>query len=675
MRKGNLAAYGTPLELKSQYGSALQFTMLVSPEDVIHTQTSIIRHFQHYQKFTSMQAGDAGNITLKISSVASEDRAGVDVQTLTDFVEWIENKELSGVTEYGFSNSSLEEVFLAVTDAEDEEPPSEHDERGGCCGCLCCCHRPNNTEIQEDALAINESHAESASFDDYGLSTFTPVLSTWRQAWAVLRFSFVRNWVGNGAKASWIFHLFFTGLAVMLVVRGTNSSVVAPFVVGPTVLLSMGLVSFVSPIYRDRNSGVFYLMRTQGLLKSGYVIGMGVYSFLVQLLFGIVLLSLVFTTGMFSEPDICPLDNQEGQQGYFDSYCQGDTWTYKRVARATPVRLLHGGNNEVSLYATWQSGGYVKILFAALAFALTTPGAVFSSAYVPGFKFAVTFIVVATIVSSMGPLIAYFMLGLENGYESCISDICNMSADGFTEGVTGEKFLDCVGLEVNNGALGSLCIPAKAAILPQFGLFQMLSMTLLSDITFVSDPPEYVEETLIPALGDGVKCSGATCRFPYAQELYGKTLAFTVLGGILLLVLGFSFVSFFSFPDRFSLRVRNYLSYLYKGVRALGSRSREAKQASDAEDKSQPFEEVEKESELVDAFVRNFRKSRGDEEVEEGELSRETLPPVLCQSLRKVYPALGGRPPKVALASLDLHVPKGQVLGLLGQNGAGKRLE
>ena len=40
--------------------------------------------------------------------------------------------------------------------------------------------------------------------------------------------------------------------------------------------------------------------------------------------------------------------------------------------------------------------------------------------------------------------------------------------------------------------------------------------------------------------------------------------------------------------------------------------------------------------------------------------------------LRKVFPPLGGAPEKVALASLDLHVPRGEVLGLLGKNGAGK---
>jgi ABC-2 type transport system ATP-binding protein len=45
---------------------------------------------------------------------------------------------------------------------------------------------------------------------------------------------------------------------------------------------------------------------------------------------------------------------------------------------------------------------------------------------------------------------------------------------------------------------------------------------------------------------------------------------------------------------------------------------------------------------------------------------------VELRGLRKVYPAAGGAPGKVALAALDLDIPRGAIFGLLGPTGAGK---
>jgi hypothetical protein len=117
MRKGVLGAYGTPLELKSKFGSALQFTCLVEPEEVEKTNASILKYFRRL-----VDPGEAGSISVKILKIKHEleDDEGVDVEVLAGFVAWLESKEVSKVTEYGFSNSSLEEVFPKVTE-EDEE--------------------------------------------------------------------------------------------------------------------------------------------------------------------------------------------------------------------------------------------------------------------------------------------------------------------------------------------------------------------------------------------------------------------------------------------------------------------------------------------------------------------------------------------------------------------------
>ncbi len=45
---------------------------------------------------------------------------------------------------------------------------------------------------------------------------------------------------------------------------------------------------------------------------------------------------------------------------------------------------------------------------------------------------------------------------------------------------------------------------------------------------------------------------------------------------------------------------------------------------------------------------------------------------VEIQNLTKTYRAKGKSPPKIALDSIDLVIPKGSIFGLLGPNGAGK---
>jgi ABC-type multidrug transport system ATPase subunit len=46
--------------------------------------------------------------------------------------------------------------------------------------------------------------------------------------------------------------------------------------------------------------------------------------------------------------------------------------------------------------------------------------------------------------------------------------------------------------------------------------------------------------------------------------------------------------------------------------------------------------------------------------------------PLVVKDVRKVYPACGGVPPKVATKSMCLRIKKGEMFGLLGPNGAGK---
>lgn len=46
--------------------------------------------------------------------------------------------------------------------------------------------------------------------------------------------------------------------------------------------------------------------------------------------------------------------------------------------------------------------------------------------------------------------------------------------------------------------------------------------------------------------------------------------------------------------------------------------------------------------------------------------------PLVVKNIRKVYPGVDGRPPKVANKDISLKMNSGELFGLLGPNGAGK---
>jgi ABC-type multidrug transport system fused ATPase/permease subunit len=496
-----------------------------------------------------------------------------------------------------------------------------------------------------------------------------------------------RSWTGKGSIANWIIYgLFILVIIIVGVFSAGSQSPPIIMMVIPTALLSMMLLSVISAIYSDRQLGLFYLIRTQGLLKGAYLLGTSMYSLTVMFMYGLVALSLLYAMPLFRDPTICPQDE------FYSGAC-----THKNgdppIVYPLPISWWEDEFNgePVQLFAAPTTGSYGRVFGAAAFFALTMPGAVLASSYVPGYKFALVLVVFIALFVSILPL-SFFLRGSgqdEEGLAQCVLNICSpddlssFSIDNLRS--NGQEFLNCVGFDVNYDSVGSLCLPPVAAILPQFGLFQTLAMTIISDIILISDPPEYVEQVLIPSFGGDVKCSGGTCVFPYTKWVYGVNLGYMAVGAIILLFVGIILVSFFSFPGGVVLRITNSVSLMFGHLCCGKGRRRESsddQKLDEAANERPPLKEVVDESKDVESLVKPILKAPAPEEVEEGKedlviadhdmIPRDDLPPVLMYKLRKVYPSLGGLPPKVALASLDLHVPKGQVLGLLGKNGAGK---
>jgi ABC-type multidrug transport system ATPase subunit len=706
MRNGELAAFGSPLELKAELGSALQFSILVDKSEVKRAETNIrAQYFAYDQQFVSIEAGEAGNITVTIQKIrqgSSEHQDGVDPAVLSKFVAWLEDTDVSGVFEYGFSNSSLEEVFLKVTEGEgsaevgvlddDEDLRNRVCCRCWCMGCIrcclkslcrCCCCLRAPAVTEEDLRFEQEQGGEEATSTLNGaarrLASYQPALSILRQTETLLRNSFARSWSGKSSIANYImFGLMVVIVSVIGCVVGDLFFV--PFMTLPTVFLSLMLVSLDVPIYNDRELGLFHLMRTQGLLKGSYLAGTGLYGLLVQLAFGCIMLSLFYAAPCFRDGLICFPEIGEDYAN-----CGWATFFEPMILAPTNVGTYDVQGESVDLYAVRSPGSYGMLIGTALYFSLAIPGAILSSTYLPGNKIAMAIVAFICLCVGVAPVILYVTLifGLEE-VEKCYQDICPLES---LVGDTGKQFLNCVGSLVNTYRISSLCMPPRAAILPQFGVFQTLAMTTMSQIKFATQPSGY-EDMVLSQQGVTSGCYGGVCKFPYAHVLYWKNLAYMLSGAVLLLVLGISLATIVDFPPGWVLDLKHRISHTClrlhgriccRGGRVVRLQGRDGSMTN----MTVELEEVTQERNVVCEMVAPFVEESEPEEIESAfelhevvikreSIPRTDLPPVLMRKLRKVYPSVGGLPSKVALKSLDLHVPAGQVLGLLGKNGAGK---
>jgi ABC-type multidrug transport system ATPase subunit len=666
MRKGELAAWGSPLDLKAQHGSALQFSIMVDRAQVARTDQRIRAHFANSIQWVKIDAGEAGNITVNIQKIQQSPREqGVDVPILTSFVAWLEDSEQSGVTEYGFSNSSLEEVFLKVTEGDVDETQTNGNVE----------HGTVSSEIDEDVGQITPETGRN-------LAAFKPNLTVRGQVRALVWQNFIRTWTGSRSLGSWLLYGIFLSASTMVSIWLGGSSGKTPYLTISVVFASFILLSICGGIYGDRVEGLFYLMRTQGLLKNSYLLGIMVYGFLVAFVYVTILLGALYATPFFRVPSVCTpdfsnnffCDSKFGQLPVISTYeVQDVTFLWKGD------EAEEANGEVVQLFAYPVPGGYSYVFGASVVFALTIPGAALASAYLPGNKFALIAIAMLTLISSITPLITFFLstfISTDEEITDCINRIVPISLceGSFYNKTLDSDFLNCVGTIINQRQ--SFCTPSYTALLPQYGLFQMLSMALNSDIKFFTEPASYNEEVFIPSITGGF-CSGDTCSFPYANSLYLENMGWTVLGGLILIIIGIVIAHIFAFPTASVLYVKDMLTH---GIESMKCRKERHGNLQTSEVDKEELEEVMLEREAVEAIIQPLLVPGpdGDGETDipviadHSNIARDDLPPILMHKLRKVYPSFGRLPPKVALNSLDLHVPRGQVLGFLGKNGAGK---
>ena len=103
MCNGELAAFGSPLDLKTQHGSALQLSIICEKEDVTAVEDYIKRAFGESLSFVEFESSTSGYCTLTIrkvykaavgQAVYDKDggREGVFITDLSSFIGWCEDE-------------------------------------------------------------------------------------------------------------------------------------------------------------------------------------------------------------------------------------------------------------------------------------------------------------------------------------------------------------------------------------------------------------------------------------------------------------------------------------------------------------------------------------------------------------------------------------------------------
>ncbi len=331
------------------------------------------------------------------------------------------------------------------------------------------------------------------------------------------------------------------------------------------------------------------------------------------------------------------------------------------------VEVLAGMYNgdTVSVYAHPASGGYVMMLGIVVIFSLTTPGAVLASSFLPGFRIGLIIITVILLAACASPIVYYtffyfsvYWTNSDTHLRDCLTNIPRVD-NTTTIHNAGSNFVELVGWAITDQAL--LCTPATVSILPQMGLFQTLALSLFSEIVFYSNPEDYADQFVNQLIEGGASCSyqKRQCTFNYATDLFGKNVGFMSVGAIILTVMGMMMTTLTIYPTMPVIRAKHFFGNLWT-CRWL------TQNLLDSEVTISEMFEVDSERQKVHMIMQPFLAKQPDPEANDSEPTlsksyivnqREKLPPVIMHKLRKQFPPLGGAPAKVALASLDLHVP------------------
>lgn len=482
--------------------------------------------------------------------------------------------------------------------------------------------------LEDVFLSINEDYNDCA-MSEYDTKQ-TDLLhehkvSIYGQVSALIMFNTRRKWRKGGFRGSMIscavyIAFLLSCLGFTTLARNKNFDVTTKF-------LLLGALMFIflrhaSYGYKDISAGLVEFMELRGLRLTSYVLAIWIDTFFSQFTIMILLSTMLYLGAILTKDDLAQYSNI-----FFK-----DVQTF-HVEATLP--------------------GFSNMILVAFIFAIASSGSVLLllSFVSSGSKYNFMRFIIGICMILLVPYIFFDVLRdpARDLFTILKEDEGCPKTQEFPSSMESEEILTCIYLCLGLDSIlyQDLAASKYLSLLPVVGAFQGILMSLRAVARF----DERMEDF------DGKFCRENVCMFPLAASLNSQHIHFFLYGALIMNLTGVLLFIFVRLPSR--TKPSQFLVL---------------------DEISPRTEEVALEKEKVFQNIQPMIKTHNGADCESAtvmhcslDISQKNtdLPPILIYGLRKVY-SNQNKKDRVALRSLDLAIPKGEILALLGNNGSGK---
>ncbi|GFH47487.1 hypothetical protein CTEN210_03962 [Chaetoceros tenuissimus] len=482
--------------------------------------------------------------------------------------------------------------------------------------------------LEDVFLSINEDYNDGtmSEYDQNQIDLLHPKKVTiYGQVSALIMFNIRRKWQKGGYRGSMIscavyITFFLSCLGFSTLARNKNFDVTTKF-------LLLGALTFIflrhaSYGYKDISAGLLEFMELRGLRLTSYVLSVWMDTFFSQFTIMILLSIMLYLGAILTKDDLAQYSN-----------------IFFKEAQTFQV--------EATL------PDFSKMILVAFIFAIASSGSVLLllSFVSSGSKYNFMRFISGICMLLLVPYIFFDVLidPAKDWFTILKEDIDCPTTQEFPSSMKSEEILTCIYLcsGLDSILYQDLVASKYLSLVPVVGAFQGILMSLRAVARF---------DERMEGFNDKF-CRENVCMFPLAESLNNQHIHFFLYGALIMNLMGVLLFMFVRLPSR-----------------------TKTSQFSVLDEISPRTEEVALEKEKVFQIIQPMIHTHNDADCESAQVMQcsldisqqnTDLPPILTYGLRKVYSNQNNED-RVALGSLDLAIPKGEMLALLGNNGSGK---